>query len=722
MAQRLVTSFVNTNIPGAYPNVTVTSKPVGLGASGIVVIFGEADGGPSYKDAGFSLLNSVYTPNQLAKVSAQFLSGQIVDAFRALSAPSADADIVGTANNIYIVKTNQSTKASSIVDTDYGTLQDQNFGKLGNQYKYQITQIAPEVAPTITSNSIPSLGAALNGASFTLRLDGGAATIVTLSSTAGDHDTVAHLVAELGPLLPAGITPTAGTAPSTIVLTVNADTAANRKGWGKALELIDSTPGDLASLGLAAGVTNSAQEPGVEVQIVRSDIGTNEVLDITATIGLTLGYQGTTATVTINKTAKTLTTTVTGGTGAALTIDLTQYRTVADLAAFISAHTGYTATATSAAQQLAPATALDAVSAQPIASTAAGAQPGRIKIAAFSFQRTLSTSNALTFIPTAQAGLPNTTSSGIFLSGGTRGGTQSADIVNVINALAGIQVNIIVPLFSQDSADDIALALTDSTSTYTIAAVNTAVKSHCLQFSTPKLKRNRICILSYWDSTTHTYQNAKAASQALANFRCSLTIQRPVQDNSAGVITTFMPWYNAAVAAGMQAGGFYKSITNKIANVNSFADPAGLDSGDPGDVEDALNAGLLFMTSTTAGNQWVSDQTTYGFDANFVYNSIQAVYGADILSLDLAQSFQQAFVGKSLADVDQGTALSFLAQKMDGYKKLKLIASSSDAPLGYKNPTVSINAPELDVAVEIKLATAIYFVPISINISQVQQG
>jgi hypothetical protein len=57
---------------------------------------------------------------------------------------------------------------------------------------------------------------------------------------------------------------------------------------------------------------------------------------------------------------------------------------------------------------------------------------------------------------------------------------------------------------------------------------------------------------------------------------------------------------------------------------------------------------------------------------------------------------------------------------MDGYKKIKLIAASDDAPLGYKNDKISISGPQMDVTVEIKLATAIHFIPISMSLSQVQ--
>jgi hypothetical protein len=71
MAQRLVTSFINTNVPGAYPSVTVKSNPVGLGSSGIVVIIGEADGGDSYQNV--SLKTNSYGPDQLDKVSQAYV-------------------------------------------------------------------------------------------------------------------------------------------------------------------------------------------------------------------------------------------------------------------------------------------------------------------------------------------------------------------------------------------------------------------------------------------------------------------------------------------------------------------------------------------------------------------------------------------------------------------------------------------------------------------------
>ena len=68
MAQRLTTSSVNTNIPGAYPEVTVKSTPVGITSTGDIVIIGEADGGADYTQE--TLADNFYTGTQLDRVTA----------------------------------------------------------------------------------------------------------------------------------------------------------------------------------------------------------------------------------------------------------------------------------------------------------------------------------------------------------------------------------------------------------------------------------------------------------------------------------------------------------------------------------------------------------------------------------------------------------------------------------------------------------------------------
>lgn len=708
MAQRISTSFINTNRPGAYFDVKVKSTPVGVASSGNIVIIGEAAGGAKYTDE--NLKENFFTPDQLDRVESKYVSGPIVDAFRALAAPSSDANITGSANRIYIVKTNAGTKASAVVATAYGTLSDKNFGLDGNKYSYQVTEVEAELAPSLDGDTITADIAAgdLDGASFTIRLNGGAETIITLATPAN----IADVISEIDAALPAGMTCEAGTAATSVRILVDADAAAASKGWGKSFELIDSTPGDLSSLGLSAGLTESSQEPIHQIDILRADTSLNESFQAEAAVALEIGYEGTTASLTIDATD--LSTTVVGGSGANLSLKLEDFSTIKDLADYINAQTGYTASAGTSSVQ-SPVSSLDRVSAIDIASTGSGIKAGRVKRGLQNFKSQVAQSTALDFASTATAGLPDEMASVAFLSGGARGATLAADIATATTSLEGIDVNFIVPLFSRDASADIAEGLTDSSSTYTISAVNALIKNHVLKMSTAKIKKHRSAFVSFWGS----YADTKAEASAMANARVSLAFQKSTQVSSLGEIVSYLPWHTAAIAAGMQAAGFYRAIVNKFANVIAFEDPAGFDSGSPGDIEEALDAGLLFLERGVVGSKWVSDQTTYAVDSNFVFNSIQAIYAIDLVSLDLADSFQTAFVGQSLADVDSSTALSFLASKMDLYKKQKLLAASDDAPLAYRNAKVSINGPVMEISVEVKPATAIYFIPISIEVSQV---
>jgi hypothetical protein len=59
---------------------------------------------------------------------------------------------------------------------------------------------------------------------------------------------------------------------------------------------------------------------------------------------------------------------------------------------------------------------------------------------------------------------------------------------------------------------------------------------------------------------------------------------------------------------------------------------------------------------------------------------------------------------------------------MEDLKRLKLIAVSDDAPKGFKNASIKISGTSMAVSFEVKLAGAIYFIPIFFLVSQVQQS
>jgi hypothetical protein len=59
---------------------------------------------------------------------------------------------------------------------------------------------------------------------------------------------------------------------------------------------------------------------------------------------------------------------------------------------------------------------------------------------------------------------------------------------------------------------------------------------------------------------------------------------------------------------------------------------------------------------------------------------------------------------------------------MADFLRLKLIAPSSDAPLGYKNAKVVIEGSTMRVSVEVKIAGSIYFIPIAFYVTEITQS
>lgn len=514
-------------------------------------------------------------------------------------------------------------------------------------------------------------------------------------------------------------------------------------GYGKSLEINNSGAADAFSTlcwtlvggspalvgtisATGAGVNiGSAAEGAVTINLARQSDGASETWTLGGEIALHIGYNNsatcTAATVTISDTA--LTTVCTADTSHNLSLNLRDFRTVNDLVAYINSQQYYSCVVGSGfiGQQLLMVNnkcILDKGTFN-IWGVMAGSRPGRIKKDAYLIYSTLSSGSSLASLASLPtAGYPAITAVS-YLANGSKGSTTAAQVSAGIDACERLRGNFLVTLFSRDATNDIAEGITEASSTYTIDAINTAVKSHVLKMSTLKRRRNRQGFVS----KKGTFAQAKTAAGTLASYRVAMAFQDSRNLNSAGELVQFPSWMLAVQAAGMQAAGFYRSILFKKINTSGvlMADGSFDDQFDP-DLEDAVKNGLLVaQTDETGGFKWNNDQTTYGTDDNFVWNSIQAVYAADVVAMTLAQRMERRYVGQSLADVSASTALSFLKGIMADLKRLKLIASSDDAPLGFKNARIRIAGNVMLVDLEIKLATAIVFIPISFMVTQVVQ-
>jgi hypothetical protein len=334
-------------------------------------------------------------------------------------------------------------------------------------------------------------------------------------------------------------------------------------------------------------------------------------------------------------------------------------------------------------------------------------------------------SSFVNFVPTYAR--PSTIADAtLTLSGGTLGSTDNDDVQAALAKLEPVNVNFVVPLFSQDASADITAGETDASSAYTISGVTIRVLTHVTNMSKIKIKKNRQAFLSHKGTyaATKALVNGSAFLSTPYQFRGSLAFQPIKMLNSVTNATeTFQPWMVSAIAAAAQSAAGYRPIFNKGLNILGVEEVSGYDGGVPAQ-EDALQSGLLVLADSSNGVDTVllSDQTTYLFpDNNFVYNSIQAVYGADVIALTLQQQ-TETFVGQSTADVSAPVAASFIQSVLANLLNQKWIAPSADAPAGYKNLKVSINAPVMNVSVECKESTGIYFVPINLSISGVQSA
>lgn len=506
-------------------------------------------------------------------------------------------------------------------------------------------------------------------------------------------------------------------------------------GLGKSLEIADTATGTFS--GLCFQIVNGAVVPAtfnsttaspkvitssaeqiIKTTLSRQKDAVTETHVSGGDVILTLGYAGSAASATIS--AGVMTLTLTGGSSAGTyTITLADYATAGDLASYLSSIAGMVAAPGSNALAATAATKLDAGTYT--FNTIKGAKTGRIKAdgAAYSLQ-IAGASTLVDFAPatgTYPIGQPDVASVA-FLSGGTRGATTNAIITAALEAAESCKANFVVPLFSQDAAADIQAGLTDAGSTYDIASINAAVQAHVLKMFQLKYRRRRQAICSY----KGTFAAAKQAAGALGSSLVACTFQDAVDLNASGSLTTFQPWMTAMKAAGMQAAGRYKDITFKYINVNSIS-ANGFRDQKISDVEGAIKAGLLTAVRDGTNYKWVEDQNTYTIDDNFVYNSLQAVYAANLVASTAEERMERAFVGQSLADVGAATAKMVLGAILDDCKdKYKLLASSDDAPRGYKNINIKlVNGNTMVVTAEIKLATSIKFIPITFAITAVSQ-
>lgn len=711
--------------PGSYSRTTIdVGGGFPIGPAGLIVVFGEADAGtPGASEV--DIKNNRFTADQMPEIRAKYRSGPIVDAAGFLFSPAADAAIPSGAQTVWFYKTNASVRASLALATAYGTARAREWGIGGNRITVEVVNTA-EVAPVIQGTTIENFGVALNGASFVIHENGGAAKTITLSTTPDDHDTQAHLISEMTDLFTAASLTSvvaAGTAPDSIKITHAADATAHVKGFGKTIELVGE---NLSLFGLTAGLTSSSVEAASTIRLVQARDSITEEETVGGNAVITIGHSGaggvTSASVSITATKLTLTT-------SAGTVDFVKanYPTVKELADDIDLLAGWSASVVSSQYNQLTPDVLDNVTTVGALSTGS-LKPAKIKKDSAEVAAMFDASTLVEIVSQAVVGLPDAVVK-TPLAGGLKGGTTSAEIIAALDKFTKFHVNFVLPLFSRDAADDISDGLTESTSTYTIDAIHQAVKTHISLMKSVKKKSERQGFLSYKKS----FDLCKDKAGIMADGRLQLVIQDIRQVDSAGNIKWFQPWALAALLAGARSGAAIgEPMTFKFMNLSGIrhtAQPMATAEADividfdPDTMTDeAIQAGITFLEARqTGGFRVVVDNTTYGRDGNFVWNRGNVIYAADIVAFNFRQQLEDIYVGKKNT-IQPAEVASTASSILDQFKAQGITVGTADAPSGYKNLTVRIEGNTIYISVIIKIVEGVDFVFSELTIQRATQG
>ncbi len=714
--------------PGAYSRINIDlTGGFPLGPTGLIAVFGESTRGrPGSAEADIS--KNLFTATQLAEAREKYGTGNIVDSLNFLFSPASDGAIPSGAQAVYIYKTNASTKATLDLDTTYGTVESLEYGIGGNTITYTATETV-EVAPLTGSSSGFDETAVTAASAFTVHVNG---VEIGTQAVAGAYANNAAFVADVGTWAIAGVTFSGAGADgvSELDMLIDADATANQNGFGKTLEIQDSTNAPLGEMNVATGSFFSGVESAMTITLKQTRDLIEEQDTVGGNIVLEGGYDGgdADADITVSSTQVILSSTT-----STFTFDKAAYATLIQLVDAMNLSLDWTIVLTSTLYNSLSPEVLDETSIGAKTGDASATLPARIKKDASEVADLFSQSGITEITSQPEKGLMDALVE-TPLAGGALGATGTADITTALTAFEEVRVNSVLPLFSRDAiiatdttSGDVVDNLTDVGSTYTILGIHQAVKTHINLMSTTKNRSERQGYLSYKNS----FDLSRDRSSLLADQRLQLAIQDVRNIDSLGTIKWFQPWAQAAGLAGARGGSPVGTpLTFKFFNVvgirhteqsMSTAEEDIINDFNPStETDQAIQSGITFFEAPQSGGiRCVVDNTTYQRDSNWVRNRANVVYAADILAFDFRNQLENIFIGQKnniLASEVKSVASSILAT----FLAQGITVATDEAPNGYKQLDVAINGNIITINAIVVLVEGIDFILNDITITRVQ--
>lgn len=296
----------------------------------------------------------------------------------------------------------------------------------------------------------------------------------------------------------------------------------------------------------------------------------------------------------------------------------------------------------------------------------------------------------------AKGGSPSNTTTPIFLTGGSEGTTLFSHWQAALNLLKKVRVNSVVVLTGDP-------------------AVHSALDAHCAYMcGIGRSERDGfVGLLNTALDDVPTKTEAKEQAVDLNTRHIRAFPQAIERYNTAGERAEFLPYFTAAIAAGMQAGApVGTSLTFKYANVLALRQDTGWNPVD--DAEEMIQGGLCFLENVEGvGRRFVRNVTTHLSSNNlaFTEGSVNAAVGFACFNF---RTNMEMAVGK------RGFAGTINAAKGVALNTLGLLVDSI-VLVAWKSLGIELAVDVLDVEVEMAPVIPVNFVKNTIHLVTIRQ-
>jgi hypothetical protein len=416
----------------------------------------------------------------------------------------------------------------------------------------------------------------------------------------------------------------------------------------------------------------------------------------------------------------------TGSSEAAFSLTFENYPTIGALCDAINDKAGWSCSVPSVLRNF-PSASLDEVSAVG-AYSEDSSKPARIKRDSQAIQDLIADSSIVEIDGVSETGLPD--AEGRFnLANGAKGSSNSSAFDAGFAASLGETYNVALPCISQDASEDVLSGLTDPASSYDIETVHAMLDTHLRLRSSIKNRKEAQGMVGY---RKQSKDDVYTQSTTLGSELIQLCMQDCLIVDSSNELNWKQPHIFAAALAGARLGSEVgEPLTHKFLAFSGVGHYVNTSTGivqgdfDPEiDFEPAIDAGVTFTEPSSGGFRVVVDNTTYGRDANFVFNRGSVMEAAQYIAKTVRADAELAFIGKKTSFATASAIKSRIRSKLVQLFEDEIMSPSDDAPQGFREDTfiVEVSGNTAEVQVEVKPVQGLDFIFITFTLGDTQQS